>query len=75
MKGHRSSPTGKPAGRAQQIVIRADGRVAFGLLTQELFELALALAPGDPRLRTRRQAALNRQRKREGNEAASDRGD
>lgn len=36
------------------IIIRADGQVAFRTLTGAMLEIALCLAPEDPRLRRRR---------------------
>jgi len=36
-----------------QIVIRGDGRVAFGTFTGDMLDIALALAPQDERLKER----------------------
>ena len=52
MTAKRSRSRGKP-GETLQVVIRSDGQVAFRQLTQEMLEIALALAPEDPRLQAR----------------------
>jgi len=61
---------------ALQIVIRADGRVSFGHFTDEMLEVALRLAPHDPRLRARAAgAASNTNPKRGADEPRADRRD